>query len=262
MGHMERSTRGDDYQHVSRPVAALLDEYPDHFLDPFHSHERAQLIYASAGVMSVMTDEASFTIPPQRAVWMPAGVRHQALCRGPVSLRTLYVVPDADLRLPKRCMVLEISPLLRALILEACELPVEYDLDGRDARLIRLMLDEIARAVEHPPGALRVPMPTDKRLMRVCTAIMDDPSADFDLDALARLAGMGRRTFTRAFRRETGLSVADWRQQARLAAALSLLSLGLPVTTVAFDVGYNSPSAFTAMFQKAFGMPPSQYFRT
>ena len=256
-----RSTRGADYQHVARPVAALVDEYPAHFHDPPHEHERGQLLYASAGVMSVVTQAVSFTIPPQRAVWMPAGVRHEALCRGSVSLRTLYVDPVVDTRLPKRCMVLEVSALLRELILEACAMPVEYDLEGRDARLMRLILDEIALAVEHPPSALSVPMPSDIRLQRVCRAAMDDPSGETTLDRLARDAGMSRRTFTRSFRRETGMSFADWRQQVRLAEALSLLSRGQPITSVAFDVGYNSPSAFTAMFQKAFGLPPSLYFK-
>jgi AraC-like DNA-binding protein len=89
---------------------------------------------------------------------------------------------------------------------------------------------------------------------------MQDPSQEDDLDQWADAAGMGRRTFTRAFRRETGVTFSLWRQQVRLAEALSLLSLGHSVTSVAFDVGYNSPSAFTAMFQRAFGVAPSQYF--
>ena len=260
VGHMQRSTRGEDYQHVPRPIAVLVDESPPHFIDPPHSHERAQLLYGSAGVMSVMTDETSFTIPPQRAVWMPAGVRHQALCRGHVSLRTLYVEPGADARLPKRCQVLKVSNLLRELILEASELPVEYALDGREARIMALILDEIAVATEQPVSALQVPMPRDARLLRTCREVMDAPGEERDLDHYADLSGMGRRTFTRSFRREAGISFSEWRQQVRLAHALSLLSLGGSVTTVAFEVGYNSPSAFTAMFHRAFGVAPSQYF--
>ncbi len=68
---------------------------------------------------------------------------------------------------------------------------------------------------------------------------------------------MGRRTFTRMFRRETHMSFAAWRQHVRLMEALSRLATGEPVTAVAFDVGYNSPSAFTAMFRKAFGAAPT-----
>ncbi|MDC7675661.1 AraC family transcriptional regulator [Asticcacaulis machinosus] len=255
-----RSTHGEDYQHVNRPIAVLIDEYPTGFVDPPHAHERAQLLYATEGVMTVITDAVSFTIPPQRGVWMPAGVRHEAHCRGHVSLKTLYVASETDPRLPSRCQSLKISPLLRELIIEASHLPIEYALTGRDARIMELILDEIAEAVEHPVSALNVPMPSDPRLVRICRAIMDDPSSEDDLDHWADVACMGRRTFTRAFRRETGVSFSEWRQQVRLAEAISMLSQGKSVTSVAYDVGYNSPSAFTAMFQRAFGASPSQYF--
>ena len=143
--------------------------------------------------------------------------------------------------------MLKVSNLLRELILEASDLPVEYALDGREARIMQLILDEIAVAVEHPVQALQVPMPQDERLLRACRLVMDAPGDEADLDHFADLSGMGRRTFTRAFRRETGISFSEWRQQVRLAHALSLLSLGGAVTTVAFDVGYNSPSAFDKM---------------
>lgn len=255
-----RSTHGEDYQHVNRPIAVLIDEYETNFVDPPHSHERAQLLYATQGVMTVITDDISFTIPPQRAVWMPAGVRHEAHCRGHVSLRTLYVEPGADRRLPERCLSLKVSPLLRELILEAARLPVEYALTGREGRIMDLIFDEIADAVEHPASALNIPMPSDPRLLRICRSLMGDPASEHELDHFADIACMGRRTFTRAFRRETGMSFAAWRQQVRLAEAISMLSLGRSVTSVAYDVGYSSSSAFTTMFQKAFGASPSQYF--
>jgi AraC-like DNA-binding protein/mannose-6-phosphate isomerase-like protein (cupin superfamily) len=261
MGQMViRSTHGKDYQQVNRPIGVLIDEYVAGFVDPPHSHERAQLVYATSGVMSVITDEVSFTIPPQRGVWIPAGVRHEAQCRGQVSLRTLYVEPHADARLPKQCLSLKVSPLLRELIIEAGNLPVEYSLNGREARIMDLILDEIAEAVEHPGSALNVPMPTDPRIIRICRAIMADPSTEEDIDRWADVACMGRRTFTRAFRRETGISFSEWRQQVRLAEAVSMLATGKSVTAVAYEVGYSSPSAFGTMFQRTFGTTPSQYF--
>src|SRR3546814_20287244 len=74
-----------------RPVMALQDEYPAGFIDPMHSHDHTQILYASAGVLSVRTTAMSFVIPPQRAVWLPAGPRHELACPGPVSLRTRYL---------------------------------------------------------------------------------------------------------------------------------------------------------------------------
>jgi transcriptional regulator GlxA family with amidase domain len=102
-------------------------------------------------------------------------------------------------------------------------------------------------------------MPADSRLLRVCQAILDDPADPRDIDDWANLASMGRRTFTRLFKQQTGMGLATWRQQVRLMEALSLLASGVSVTNVAYDVGYESPSAFTAMFHRSFGVPPSQY---
>ena len=252
----QRSTRGSDYQFVPRPIAALADEYPDGHVDPRHSHLRAQLVYTIAGVMTVVTDEASFVLPPQRALWVPGGVPHEAHCRGPVSVRTLYVAEEAATGLPATCRVVEVTDLLRELIIEATRIPVEYDPRSRDGRVMDLIVDEMSAAQVAP---LHVPMPQDARLVRVCRVILKDPAQNDALDDWADLAAMGRRTFTRTFRKETGMSFAMWRQNVRLMEALSRLATGHSVTAVALDVGYSSPSAFTAMFRRTFGAPPTHY---
>lgn len=255
---MLRSTRGIDYQEVPRPVAALADEYPSGFVDLRHTHTRAQLVYATAGVTVVTTDHSSFIVPPHRAVWVPAGVAHEVQCRGRVSVRTLYVDPKARPELLDVCCVFEVSDLLRELIVAATRMPIEYDVDGRDGRIMALVLDELTAAQSMP---LHVTMPQDPRLVRVCRVILHEPAHADTLDDWARMAGMGRRTFTRAFRRQTRMTFATWRQRVRLLHALSRLASGEPVTTVALDVGYSGPSAFTAMFRRAFGSAPRRYMR-
>jgi hypothetical protein len=166
---MARSTRGIDYQDIPRPIAALSDEYAAGHHDPHHHHKRAQLIYACAGVTVVITEQESFVVPPQRAVWVPAGVEHEAHMRGHVSLRTLYVDPAAFPDLPTTCRVIEVSSLLRELIIEACRIPLEYDLEGRDGRVMNLLMAEL---LAMPTTPLDVPMPQDPRLVKVCTAIL------------------------------------------------------------------------------------------
>lgn len=252
----KRSRRGIDYQEIPRPIGALADEYADGFVDPRHSHARAQLLYGITGVMTVITDQASFVVPPQRAVWIPARVEHEVHCRGAVACRTVYVTPDAAPSLPRECRVIEVSDLLRALIVEATRLPIEYDMNSRDGHVMALILEEIIVSQTAP---LHVPMPQHPRLLAICTAIIRDPAEADVLDEWADIAGMGRRTFTRCFRRETGMSFATWRQNVRLIKALSRLAMGETVTRVALDVGYNSPSAFAAMFRRAFGVPPTHY---
>ena len=245
-----------DSNDPDRPVIGLEDEYPPGFTDLSHSHNRAQLLYASSGVMSVVVDAASFVIPPQRAVWVPAGMAHEVSCRGHVSLRTLYFDRSVHDRGDGSCRVIEVSDFLKALILEVTHFGGEYGTETREARIVHLLVEEIEAM---PIAPYRVPMPSDHRLLRVCRQILQEPANHRDLDEWACTAGMGRRTFTRLFKEQTGMGLAVWRQQARLMEALSLLATGVPITTVAFDVGYESPSAFTAMFHRAFGVPPSQY---
>ena len=254
---MDRSKKGIDYQFVDRPVGVLLDDYPPGFFDPAHSHARAQLVYATSGVIILSTSTASYVAPPQRAIWVPAGVKHEVRCRGRVEIRTLYITSDAVPDLPTTCQVIEVSNLLRELILEAAKLPVEYQLEGREERVMSLILDEIRRAPRIP---LCVPMPSNERLARVCKAILADSAQHEALNDWANAAAMGRRTFTRTFRQETGMSFATWQQNVRLMDALSRLATGHSVTATALDVGYNSPSAFTAMFRRVFGVSPTHYF--
>ncbi len=218
--------------------------------------QRARFLYAISGVTSVTTDAASFVVAPHRGVWIPAGVAHEVQCRGNVSVRAVYIDERARNDLSAVTRVVEVSRLLRVLLVEAMRIPVEHDVNGRDGRVMALLLDEIAAAARVP---MQLPMPSDRRLLRICRAILEDPARANTLDDCALIAGMCRRNFTRVFRRETSMTFSAWRQRVRLMLALTCLSGGKPVTTVAFDVGYRSPSAFTAMFRKAFGVAPTSY---
>lgn len=253
---MARSRRAVDYQDVPRPVAAMADEYRAGHATVLHSHRRSQLFYGSSGVARVATRDGTWVAPPLRAIWVPGGIEHQVVCRGPVSFRTLYIEPDASPQLPKACRVMEVSDLLRSLIIESVEVPLDYDVAGRDGCLMQLILHEIGIA---PVSPLYIRMPQSRPLRRMCEAILRDPSARADLDHWAEKTGMSRRTLTRHFRLETGISIATWIKQARLVEAMSLMAEGASVTTVAFEVGYESSSAFGAMFRKTFGCSPTRY---
>jgi hypothetical protein len=87
-----------------------------------HSHREDQLLFASEGVMTVETSEGVWVVPPLRAVWIPAETAHGVSMSGRVSMRTLYFLPKLCSTLPRRCLVTNISSLLRELILHACQL--------------------------------------------------------------------------------------------------------------------------------------------
>jgi len=252
-----RSTDAADYQHVPRPVGAMPKEFAAGHVIPPHSHERAQLVFAEAGVMQVTTAAGVWVVPPSRALWVPAGVEHSLRMTTAVSMRTLYIAPDRGVGLPARVAVVAVSPLLRELILAAVALPVLYDAAGRGGRIMALILDEI-RALAAMP--LHLPMPRDARLAAIAERILAAPAEAWPLERCAAELRCSARTLARRFRRETGLSFAAWRRHAKLMAALTMLACGIKVTAVALECGYETPSAFTLMFRRAMGMPPSRYF--
>ena len=254
---MARSTDPADYQDVARPVAAMPKEFADGHHIPPHSHRRAQFVHAISGTMRVTTPGGAWVVPPKRAVWIPPETVHEIRMVGDVAMRTLYIEPGAAAGMPDdRCIVVEVSVLLRELILAMIDEPVEYPERGRAGALVALILDELRRAATVP---VRVPLPADPRLLSLCRTMLDDLAADRTLEGWAERIGASGRTLARLFRRETGLSFGAWRQQARLAEALSRLSEGQGVATVADALGYDSASAFAAMFRRALGNAPSRY---
>ncbi len=257
-GHRASGQRAEALQDVQRPVVAMAAEFANGEVGTRHCHRRAQFLHASSGIMTVITDEGSWAVGPQHALWVSPGVMHQTRCWGAVTVRTLYVEPDAVGGLPTTCRLMSVTPLLAALVEEAVALPVEYDPAGREGRIVDLILTEIGRM---PVLASSAPMPKDRRLARICEAILRDPGNNHDLDHWARHGGLARRTLTRLFRSETDMSFTQWRQQVRLMEALSRLTSGDSVTNVALDLGYDSPSAFTAMFRRTMGLSPRDYLR-
>ncbi|MGI9387707.1 MAG: AraC family transcriptional regulator [Methyloligellaceae bacterium] len=222
---------------------------------PDHSHRRDQLLYAISGAMRVRMAGDVWIVPPDRAVYVPANIVHSVDSCGQVEMRTLYISPDASPDLPRQPVGLEVSALLRALVLALLEEPIEYDGAGRGGLLAKLILHEISSARRL---ALAIPMPRDARLQRLCTALLADPCRDETLDAWAEIVGASPRTLTRLFDREVGMTFRAWRQRVRFHSALEALARGEPVQNVAHANGYASPSAFTAAFRKALGVAPSR----
>lgn len=255
-GKPDRSTDPADYQKVPRAIAAMPKDFDAGFEIAPHSHERAQLIYATAGTMRVSTDDGVWVVPPQRALWMPPGIRHSIVMSGDVTMRTLYLRDDAAARMPPTCHVLPVAPLLRELIIRATELPLHYEEHGPAGHVVALLLAELYVADTLP---LKLPMPRDKRLRQICQTLLAAPGDPRTLEQWAPSANASARTLARLFVGETGLTFGEWRQQARVLEAMGRLGSGVPVTEVALDLGYDSVSAFSAMFRRAAGASPRAY---
>ena len=242
----------------AQPVVTISNDRPHGVHFPEHRHFRAQLVFAREGVMTVTTEAGAGVVPPQQAVWVPAGVRHDVHSAAAVSMRSLYVHPQAADGLPAVCCVMAVEPFLRELIVKVADLAERGETGASYARLVQVVLDEL-RGLK--PSPLHLPLPSDARLRSITARLLAEPGDNRDLEAWGRQAGASGRTLARLFRRETGMTFAGWRRRLRLMAALSRLGAGEPVTRVAYELGYHSPSAFVAMFRRTLGMPPGRYLK-
>ena len=244
-------------EQIAADRIVVLSRDERRFASARHTHRQAQLIYAISGVVSVTTADGTWVVPPSRAVWVPAGIEHETKSHASVRFRALLMDPAEAEGLPGACAVVEVTPLLRELILRLAmlaEAPGDADF-GR--AVTRLLLMELSFLSVEP---LNLPIPRHGRLARFCEWIRSDPARPMSLEEASGALHMSRSSFMRLFRRETGLNFAHWRQQARLLHALSLLAEGQSILAVALACGYDSPSAFSAMFRRSLGRSPSGYF--
>jgi len=194
--------------------------------------------------------------PALRALWIPAHTPHSVAMTGLVSLRTLYLQPGLARNFRQKCLVVNVSPLLKELILHACKFPKLKRERLAQRRVIEILLDQLKVAESVP---LQLPHPSDSRAVRVVNHLSENPADSQSLEKLCRQCGASKRTIQRLFLEETKMTFARWRQQLRLLHALRLLASGEKVTVAALESGYDSASAFISMFRKQLGSTPKRY---
>ena len=242
----------------SAPIVTLTRDYAAGHTIPLHFHDRAQLVFASRGVMTVSTDDGAWVVPTHRAVWIPTRMAHKVVMSGSVAMRTLYFRPPLAAALPRDCCVVNVHALLKELILHACACGSLRRRPQWQHHLIDVIVDQLRFAQVAP---LQLPLPDDQRALRVAQVLLEDPSDRTPLAQISRRSGASRRTIERLFLASTGMTFGKWRQQLRLMQAMRLLGEGAKVTHAALEAGYSTPSAFIAAFHKTLGTTPTRYFR-
>jgi AraC-like DNA-binding protein len=242
----------------SAPIVTLTRDYAMGHRIPLHFHDRAQLVFAARGVMTVSTDDSAWVVPTHRAVWIPTRMVHTVAMSGSVAMRTLYFSPSLTKALPGECCVVNVPALLKELILHACACGSLRHRPNWQRHLIDVILDQLRSAQVAP---LQLPLPQDPRALRVANVLLQDPSDGTPLAQISRRSGASRRTIERLFLAATRMTFGRWRQQLRLMHAMRLLGDGAKVTHAAIEAGYSTPSAFIAAFRKTLGTTPTRYFR-
>jgi len=242
-----------------KPAESLFTlglDLPEGTSIPVHQHAEGQLLFASAGVLAVTTNTGCWVVPNSHALWIPPDVPHWTRAIGAASVRTLYVSAEQAHALYGSCTLVGISSLLRELIVAVLQIKVASSRGSRDALLIDLLMEELKSA---PLNSVYLPSPEGERLKPLCREIFQKGTLNWGLAECAAYLNINTKTVQRWFISDLGVSFATWRKQARLLAAVEWLAMGKNILEVSLDVGYSNPSAFSAMFKKEFGVPPSVF---
>lgn len=156
------------FSFTHRPLVPFSHDYAHGDSEPWHQHDCAQLLHSLTGVVRVDTASGCWVVPPGRGVWLPAGTQHALRITGNVAARTLFIDPLARADLPATCQIVQISPLLRELILTSLTLPESYAPGSRDERVYELILDEIRLM---PVLPFHLPEPESEALRHLCQQI-------------------------------------------------------------------------------------------
>lgn len=222
---------------------------------PPHFHENGQFVFVETGVLHLRSTQGAWIVPKEHLGWIPKGEVHSAQTLCDAKGWTILTSQRFEDILPKKICTLKTSPLLTALLDR-----IVHTKDSESFRIKAVdLIHEELKYIE--TENLQIPLPLSTNLAVVAQKVLDDLSQIKRIEEWAALAGTSKRTFTRHFLLETGMTFDEWRKNAISLKAVELLSQGRQVSDIAFDLGYESVSAFIAMFKKHFGKTPTSFFR-
>lgn len=239
-----------------RAVALRVDVEENDSEQPLHSHRKGQLVVALRGGVTCDVAGGRWMVPPQFAVWIPGGLVHSNRVITDARLCFLFLEPGA-VRLPDACCTLAISPLVRELVLHLADKGRPGVQDDTIDGIVTVLLGQLAQA---PIERLYLPLPDHPGLRRIADALTSDPGDRTTLEQWADALAMSPRSLARLVKSRTSMTFGRWRQQLQLIVALGELASKVPVQEVASHLGYDSVTAFIAMFKKALGTSPGRYF--
>ncbi len=220
-----------------------------------HSHEEGQFFMLLRGTAVYITEVGEWLMTPQHPCWVPPRSAHGVRSRGEIEGIVIMASDQLCTGLPDEISIIKTNPLIDALLKKMSR---ATDNSAPLSRMWSVLKDEIDSAER---DHLHLPVPKDERLRRLAQMLVENPADSRSLEEWAIKINIAQRTLIRKFRAETGMSLVAWRQRARVIQSIRLLNAGQTVTDVAFDVGYESLSAFISVFKQITGVAPTQYLQ-
>ena len=221
-----------------------------------HSHVRSQLLFPTNGNIKVTVNGKCWCLSTRNAIWIQSGALHEIYAEGAIEYRSVYIDPEIAQSIPLSSGSVEIKPLVKELINESASFDNTYPLNSPESRLNDVLFDQLKRMQKDTCSVL---MPTNLKLSRLCKHVLNDPTDIVSLAEWGKKCGASERNMARLFKKQTGVSYTQWCHRVRISHAIERLKAGDSITTVSFNLGYSSCSAFAAMFKRIYGLPPSVY---
>jgi len=223
----------------------------------WHFHTRHQLLYAFSGTLRVETGSGLFLLPPQRAVWIPAGVTHRTTLNK-VHSGAIFFVPHLVPTKIKEVRIISAAPIVREMVQYAMRWTINHDPEDEVANAYFKTLGLLCAEWLKEEMPFRLPAAKTQQIARAMDFTLENLSAT--VDEVAKAAALSPRQFRRRFVTETGIAWQEFRLHARMLRAMELLVEPLAsVTGAAYAVGFNSLSAFAKAFTLFVGETPSVY---
>ena len=243
-------------QTLPRQVYVRQQKMPPRHLFRPHVHPWHQLLFATSGTLVANLKEQRLFVPSGTAVWLPAGCEHSTYTEFGAEMKSLYIDISYTAFAHQQTPILEVSRLMRELILTASGFAAEYPLEGYENSLIQLLLQTLSRL---PRKGHTLPWPTDARMAQLCTELYANPARRPTLAQTAAAVAMSPRTLERRFQRDTGMTLQSWCSRMRLMKAMEMLGTDMSITRIALELGYSSPAPFILMFREQLGSSPNRY---
>ncbi|OCX66571.1 hypothetical protein BFP70_04260 [Thioclava sp. SK-1] len=236
------------------PVWFRVEDMPDNATYPALRHPWGEFVYCYRGVTELRSGGQVFLAPPHMAFWIPADVDQIGYNRRATTHISIYIDPSLCGGMPQGATSLSVTPLLRAMLDRLAG--AQFDATPRQARLLRVMVDEMAGCTL---AQSFLPDSDHPALRRLLSSLHDTPWNRQGAGILARRFGLSERTLARLCQRDLGMSLTEWRNRLRVVRAIAMLQDGQRVETIALDLGYATASAFIAMFKGITGDSPARY---
>lgn len=247
-----------DPDEYPRPITSFLVQRKENDDElPIHQHRKGQLVVSALGSIVCRTLDGIRIVPSNGAVWVPGGIPHRIAISDNGRSYCVFIDPDIA-ALPNVCATFSINPMLREMIFHLAKLPPLYPMEGPTSRLAQCLLDELAQMKAEP---LHFPVTTHPKIQQIAAALLQAPDDRRTIRDWARTVAMSERTLARLILKLTGMTFGRWRQQLHIVIAVQKLGFGATIQAISQELGYDSPSAFTAMFKKYMGQPPRRYLQ-